>query len=148
MRPVGPEVALALEPLDDARADRHADGGAGVGARDQARPRVVGVRKSTALPCSVLPAVTTSTHSSSSKVRNAKSSPVRAKVCTSSTQTAMPASRQRCISAAKNSRGAVWKPPSPCTSSKSIAAMRPGKRARCASSAATLLRVESGSSGS
>ena len=70
-------------------------------------------------------------------MRKANSSPVRAKVCTSSIQTATPAARQRSISAAKNSRGATWKPPSPCTSSKSIAATRPGWRARCASSAAS-----------
>ena len=64
--------------------------------------------KSAALPCSTLPAVTTSGYSSRPSVWNAKSSPVRAKVCTSSIQTATPAARQRSISATKNSRGAVW----------------------------------------
>ena len=39
---LGAEVALLLESLDDARADRHADGRAGVGSGDEARPRVVG----------------------------------------------------------------------------------------------------------
>ena len=43
--PVRPEVALGLEPLDDARADRHADGRAGEGPGDEARARVVGARE-------------------------------------------------------------------------------------------------------
>ena len=38
----GAEVALALQPLDDARAHRHAHRGAGEGAGDEARPRLVG----------------------------------------------------------------------------------------------------------
>ena len=43
--PLGAEVALGFEPLDDARADRHADGGAGVGPGDESRARVVGARE-------------------------------------------------------------------------------------------------------
>ena len=74
----------------------------------------------------ILPIVTTSMYSPSPSRSNANMLSVRPKLCTSSSHTGMPAALHVSMSATKNSRGAVLKPPSPCTSSITKQACWPG----------------------